>query len=248
MMIPMRHSFRLISRKNVRKIKLNKQLKKQGLNSLQIKETERRVAEFQANKDDNKRAFLKFAGLVGLGVFASSLIPKKAEALVFGSTPAASHVGVKDSTNAPIDPATEGTLADIKTNTAKLANLSFTADTPAASNFLMTAPVDATNARINPATEETLANIGDSVNDQSIWMLHKIINLLKPLGMVTGGTSNRLSIDVNSCATHAVTMTTLANVTNLNNLVNIGNVNSFSLMKDSARNAYANSIRSKISF
>lgn len=247
-MIPSKHSFQFISRKNARKIILTRKLKKQGMSSIQAAENQSKLAALNEDKDDNKRAFLKFAGLVSLGVFASSLIPKKAEALVFGSTPAASNVGVKDSTNVPINPATEGTLTDIKTNTAKLANLSFTADAPAATNFLMTAPVDSANARINPATEESLANIGETVNDQSIWMLHKIITLLKPLGMVTGAGSNRLSIDVNSCATHAVTMTTLANVTNLNNLVNIGNVNSFSLMKDSARNAYANSIRSKISF
>lgn len=254
-MLPAKHSFRLVSRKSVKKIKSIRKLKKQWL-SLKMSDAEQNrllSLEEKGEKDGGKRAFLKLAGLVSLGVFASTLIPKKAEALVFGSTPAASHVGVKDSTNAPIDPATEGTLVDIKTNTAKLANLSFTGDAPAPTNFLMTAPVDASNNRISPATEQGLANVGQSVNDQSIWMLRKIITLLKPLGMTTGSQSNRLSIDVNAITTlptlsTVTTVGTVTTVSSMTNLANIGNVNAFSLMKDSAKNAYANSIRSKISF
>jgi len=55
--------------------------------------------------DENKRTFLKLAGLVGLGVAVSSAIPKKAEALVMGGTPATSVVGIKDGSNNRIDPA-----------------------------------------------------------------------------------------------------------------------------------------------
>ena len=250
MVIPIKHSFRLVSKKEIKKIKFLKKINKQDTFSKETAENQQRIIEAEIEKDSNKRAFLKLAGLVGAGALAATLIPKKAEALVFGSTPAASHVGVKDSTNNPIDPAKEGTLVDIKTNTAKLNNLTFTNDVPAPTNFLMVAPVDSTNNRISPATEGGLANVGNSVNDQSIWMLRKIITLLKPLGMTTGTQSNRLSVDVNSGAVNigSGTITTVATVNNLANLSNIGNVNAFSLMKDSARNAYANSIRSKISF
>ena len=119
---------------------------------------------------------------------------------------------------------------------------------PVPTNFLMTAPVDSSNNRISPATEQGLANVGQSVNDQSIWMLRKIVTLLKPLGMTTGGQSNRLSVDVNSATVTFASNQDLRTVQTVTNLTNIGNVSAFSLMKDSARNAYANSIRSKISF
>jgi hypothetical protein len=252
-MIPIKHSFRLVSKKELKRINFLKAIKKRQDFSREKAENKQKELEVELEKDSNKRAFLKFAGLVGVGALATTLIPKKAEALVFGSTPAASHVGVKDSTNTPIDPAKEGTLLDVKNNTSKLNNLSFTGDAPAPTNFLMTAPVDSNNNRISPATEQGLSNIGNSVNNQSIWMLRKIITLLKPLGMTTGAQSNRLSIDVNAITTlptlsNVTTVSTVTTVSSITNLANIGNVNSFSLMKDSARNAYANSIRSKISF
>jgi hypothetical protein len=65
--------------------------------------------------DSKKRSFLKMAGVVGAGALAVSLIPKKAEALVFGSTPTSNTVGVKDSNNKRIDPAQEtgGNLATL---------------------------------------------------------------------------------------------------------------------------------------
>lgn len=73
-------------------------------------------------EEKRKRMFLKMAGVVGLGTAAGLLLPKKAEALVFGSTPASNVVGVKDASNARINPAKEdGNLASIKTNTDGLA-------------------------------------------------------------------------------------------------------------------------------
>jgi predicted RNA-binding protein Jag len=68
--------------------------------------------------ENKKRMFLKMAGVVGLGTAATLLFPKKAEAIVFGSTPASNVVGVKDAGNTRINPAKEdGNLATIKTNT-----------------------------------------------------------------------------------------------------------------------------------
>lgn len=60
--------------------------------------------------DDSKRMFLKVAGVAGLGLAASALFPKGAEAYVAGSTPTSNVVGIKDSTNTRINPATDETL------------------------------------------------------------------------------------------------------------------------------------------
>jgi hypothetical protein len=65
--------------------------------------------------DQNKRLFLKALGVVGVGIAASQLLPKKAEALVMGSTPSSSVVGVKNSSNTRINPATEDTLSSLLT-------------------------------------------------------------------------------------------------------------------------------------
>lgn len=75
----------------------------------------------ESEEENKKRMFLKFAGAVGLGAVASLLVPGKAEAIVFGSTPASNTVGVKDASNARINPAKEdGNLATVKTNTDTL--------------------------------------------------------------------------------------------------------------------------------
>ena len=63
--------------------------------------------------DNNKRNFLKIAGIAGLGLAASQLLPTKAEALIMGSTPSSSVVGLKDDSNTRINPATEETLSSL---------------------------------------------------------------------------------------------------------------------------------------
>jgi hypothetical protein len=65
--------------------------------------------------DQNKRIFLKALGVAGIGLAASQFLPKKAEALVMGSTPSSSVVGVKDASNDRINPATEETVATLLT-------------------------------------------------------------------------------------------------------------------------------------
>ncbi len=64
-------------------------------------------------KDSNKRFFLKALGVAGAGVVASQLLPSKASALVMGSTPASSVVGLKNSSNVRVNPATEDTLSSL---------------------------------------------------------------------------------------------------------------------------------------
>lgn len=66
-------------------------------------------------RDTDKRLFLKVLGGAGVGLLAATVLPKKADALVMGSTPASSVVGVKDASNVRISPATETTLAAVRT-------------------------------------------------------------------------------------------------------------------------------------
>jgi hypothetical protein len=67
--------------------------------------------ETKAESSDNgKRVFLKALGIAGVGVVASQLLPKGASALVMGSTPSSSVVGVKDASNTRINPATDEAL------------------------------------------------------------------------------------------------------------------------------------------
>lgn len=63
--------------------------------------------------DKDKRTFLKVAGIAGASLVGSLLLPKKADALIMGSSPTTGVVGVKDSTNLRINPATEGTLGNV---------------------------------------------------------------------------------------------------------------------------------------
>lgn len=67
-------------------------------------------ADDKTISDANKRFFVKALGVAGLGLVASQLLPKKAEALVMGSTPSSSVVGVKNASNNRINPATDETL------------------------------------------------------------------------------------------------------------------------------------------
>jgi hypothetical protein len=71
--------------------------------------------EKQEISDSNKRNFLKVATIAGAGILASQLIPKRADALVMGSTPSSSVVGVKDATNVRVNPATEETVSSLLT-------------------------------------------------------------------------------------------------------------------------------------
>ena len=77
-------------------------------------------------------------------------------------------------------------------------------------------------------------------------ILKKVLILLKPLGMVTGGGRNNLAVDIASGT--VTTVTTVTSVTAIQNQVNMGTVNAFVMAKDQARNNYSNSIRNNITF
>lgn len=65
--------------------------------------------------DSSKRSFLKLAGIAGLGVVASQVLPNKAEAYVLGGASTSGIVGVKNSGNTRINPATEESLGALLT-------------------------------------------------------------------------------------------------------------------------------------
>jgi len=73
-----------------------------------INEEVMKESEEGSSIDDNKRLFFKVAGVAGLGLAASALFPKGADAYVAGSTPTSNVVGLKDHLNTRIDPAQEG--------------------------------------------------------------------------------------------------------------------------------------------
>ncbi len=81
------------------------------------------VVEEAVVGDTNKRSFLKVAGIAGVGLVASQLLPNKASALIMGSSPTTGVVGMKNAANARINPATEETLSTV----LKTSDLTFNA-------------------------------------------------------------------------------------------------------------------------
>ena len=97
--------------------KTNSSIKEQILSTTQSKElADNTVKEFNKSRRD----FLKVLGVAGLGIAGTALFPKKADALILGGTPTSSVVGIKDATNARINPATEETVSAIASNTSDL--------------------------------------------------------------------------------------------------------------------------------
>lgn len=96
---------------------------------------------------------------------------------------------------------------------------------------------------INPATSDNQASqivLQQELNGMVGW-LKTIVKMLKPLSIVQGTGSNRLSISVD-----AGTLPTVSSVTTVQNQANAGGVSMFMLQQASARNAFANGIRSNI--
>lgn len=191
------------------------------------------------------------AGIAGAGLIASQLIPKKAEALIMGSTPAANVVGVKNSSDARIDPATETTLAAIQ---AKTTNLTFDG-----SNNLMTSTTlagsmalkDTTSTEVNPAT------------DDSAMLLRRLVKQSDSLAVVDSAQRQKVTIDSISgsltlgtittvstvtAVTTVSTVATVSTLTSATNLVALGGVDGRYLYIDTARNASANGVRNNLVF
>jgi hypothetical protein len=176
-MLPSKHSFRLLRAAEVNIDALPESL-------LTTPAHEGNAAE----SDSRKRSFLKLAGVVGVGAAATMLLPKKAEALVFGSNPTATSMGVKNASGVKINPATEETLAGIKGQTDLL---TFDASSnPANLKVSISAGAvgvkNASNASINPATEETLALIMTQTSKLSFDGSNNLLTTVGGTGNIVG--------------------------------------------------------------
>jgi hypothetical protein len=103
-------------------------------------------------------------------------------------------------------------------------------------------------------------NIVSPAEEGSLSLLRRIFQLLKPLGIITGGGSNRLNIDVNNVATlgtvttvstvtAVTTVTTVTGVTTVGTVSNqtaMGGIPAFDMMRALSRTGYANGPRANI--
>lgn len=110
-MLPTKYSFSLVSKKFLE----NDLLHKKSVAFIEPVETKTHIptATHKEVVNDHKRLFLKAAGITGLGIIASQVLPKKADAYVLGSAPTSNVVGMKDASNTRINPATEEGLEAI---------------------------------------------------------------------------------------------------------------------------------------
>lgn len=270
MMIPKKYSFRYLSSRKIKDIQfLQQSWKKKELSSAPLKAAV--VSEETPEVINRKRMFLKLASVVGIGAAGSLLLPKKASALVFGSSPASNAVGIKNSSNTRIDPATEATAlsvktategtktaADsIKTNTDTLVTNSnkftFSDGSLLVSSSGTTAEVvglkDSQDTRINPATDDALV------------LLRRMVKLME--SQATVDTANRQRVTVDAWGTSVSTGTgtstgvprvalatdsTVGTVTSVTNVATIGSYQTQQMFGDVAHGVYANAIRRNLVF
>jgi hypothetical protein len=112
--LPSKYSFNIVTKKTIVEDRLVKKHSLESVNKALITKKEREEVEENLQIDNKKRLFLKTAGAAGIAAAVFALVPKKAEALVLGSTPTSNFVGVKNNSDIKINPATEDTLALIK--------------------------------------------------------------------------------------------------------------------------------------
>lgn len=80
------------------------------------------------------------------------------------------------------------------------------------------------------------------VTGQGLQVMQRIAALLKPLQQITGGGSNRLSVDINSGTVTA----NQGGTWNITNIATYANVNAFDQNRAVSRTAYATAVRSRI--
>jgi hypothetical protein len=100
--------------------------------------------------------------------------------------------------------------------------------------------------------KDTEGDVINPASDEGLTLLRRIFQLLKPLGQITGGGSNRLSVDINNVVGGTIgtvsTVNTVSTVTTVTNHANIANISAFDLMKATSRTAYNTGNRSNITF
>lgn len=96
-------------------------------------------------------------------------------------------------------------------------------------------------------------NLVSPAEEGSLTLLRRIFQLLKPLGIITGNGSNRLSVDINNISGGTLgtisTVTAVTTVTTVNtvaNQQNMGSVTAFDLMKSMSRTGYNSGVRANL--
>ena len=212
--------------------------------------------------EDKKRMFLKMAGIAGLGAVASFLIPKRADALVFGSAPSSNIVGVKNISNAPINPATQETVASMQANTADIQTqvdkLKFNGNNLEVISTLDPSSVvgvkNVSGTQINPATDDTSLQIAATAStlakDDSITLLRRLVRLTESLATVDVGDRQRINLDIIAAGVTLPAVTTVTTVSTVSTITSIPTIagQNQQMYQDVARNTFANGIRNNLSF
>lgn len=215
--------------------------------------------------DDNRRLFLKVAGVAGLGLAASALFPSQTTAYIAGSAPTAGggSVSLKNAGGTTINPATEETLALVEGNTSSVdtnigtvntniinidSNITSikanTANIPAKGQTTMLNSMPVTIASDQPALPISGTMTFDASSKMtvdpadSLFYLRKIVKQLEPLTTVDA--ANRQKVYIDGSATLTVTLSTTAVTT----IAGQGN----QMYQDVARNTYANGVRNNLAF
>ncbi len=266
-MLPKKHSFKLLSAHQVKVIKLERRSVKQDALAVKLEADQSR----QAAIDARKRTFLKLASIVSLGAAGSLLLPKKASALVFGSAPANNVVGVKNSANTRIDPATETTVNSIKTATeaSKIATDSIKTNTDTlvtnsnkftfSGSSLLTTSADGGSSVVG--LKDSLDHRINPVSEDAIILLRRLVKLME--SQATVDTANRQRVTVDAWGTSVLTGvgtstsvprvvlatdSTVGTVTSVTNVVTIGSYPANQMFADVAHGVYANAIRRNLVF
>jgi hypothetical protein len=255
---PNKNSFKLISKK--------KSIGTQALETSQVEELVKNV------KDFDKRAFLKVLGVAGLGLAATSLFPKKADALVSGSTPTSNVVGLKNNANpnVRINPATEdkqdtqiSSLSSIdshipaKGQAQKIASMpvviasdqgpievsgSFSVDSVGLK--------DVAGVAVNPASDDAIVYLRRMVklmeSQATVDTRQRQRVVLDGIGTGSSGVTTELAASLPVTATCSGTVTAnigTGTMAALTTLNQISGVDGKFLLIDTARNAYANGVR-----
>lgn len=220
------HSFTIVSKKSLQK--------KDGFVSSQI------IEETQENiNDGDRRNFLKILGGASVGAAVLSMIPSKAQAYIIGSSPTAGIVGVKNSLNVGVNPATEdGNLATL---TAKDFATETTLNTLNSKDFatqttLATRASETTLSAIKTNSDKFLFDVSGNLltassgggasgsvtvkdttdtqinpaTDESILYLRRIVKLMESQAVVDSQMRQRVTVDV--MPTTTVTGTITANI------------------------------------
>lgn len=220
--------------------------------------------------DDNKRLFLKVAGVAGLGLAASALFPSQTTAYIAGSAPTSGGggggggtVGLKNIGGTSINPATEDTLALVQGNTSSVDTNIGTVNTNISNIDSNISSIKANTANIPTKGQTTMVNSmpvtiasdqpalpisGTMSFDASSRMtvdpsdsLFYLRKIVKQLEpLTTVDAANRQKVYIDGSASLTVTLATTAVTT----IAGQGN----QMYQDVARNTYANGVRNNLAF